>query len=244
MIVYKFDAETGEYMNPFRCQPNPARPGEFLQPPANTTPEKPPKTGKHEWPVRRNGAWIVVPDYRGYEYWLADGSHHKIEELDIVPPADALDEPPPPPVPTPEGAAQAKLQTINGMADAILQPITSMYPATEVVSWDKQEVEARRWQEWQEWQEWQDSDKTEPEPPTALIDQILVTRTDVDKPELVRRIIAKADAYATSGQIFGIRHTLEKDIETILANDALTDDQKRAAILAIDPKQAFSVVSF
>ena len=237
MIVYKFDNETGEYLNTFRCQPNPARPGEFLQPPVNTTPEKPPKTGKHEWPVRRDGAWGVVPDYRGFEYWLADGSHHKIEELDIVPPDDALDEPPQPPVLMPEETAQIKLQTINDMADAILQPITSTYPNIEIISWDKQEIEARRWQEWQ------DGDKTEPEPPTSYIDNILQTRKDVDKPELIRRIIYKADSFSQSGQVTGIRQTLEKDIEAILADDTLTDDQKREAINAIDAKAAFSVVT-
>ena len=124
-IVYKFDDETGEYLNPFRCQPNPARPGEFLQPPANTTPEKPPKTGKHEWPVRRNGAWIVVPDFREFEYWLADGSHHKIEKLDIVPPADALDKEPPPQLPTPEELATIERQWRNseiGVTDRCFAP--------------------------------------------------------------------------------------------------------------------------
>ncbi len=141
------------------------------------------------------------------------------------------------PIVAPEALAKEKLNAINDLADAILQPITSMYPGTEVVSWDKQEIEARRWQEWQ------NSDKADPEPSTALIDQILITRKDVDKPELVRRIIAKANTYATSGQIFGIRHTLEKQIESILADDTLTDDQKREAINAIDAKAAFSVVT-
>ena len=132
--------------------------------------------------------------------------------------------------------ATQKLQSINSQADALLEPITSQYPRSEVLSWDKQEIEARRWQEWI------DSDQSEPEPPTHYIDNILVTRTDVDKPELVRRIITKADAYTTTGQITGIRHNLEKQVEDILADNTLTDDEKRAAIEAIDEEKAYSVV--
>ncbi|GAA4649019.1 hypothetical protein GCM10023116_12930 [Kistimonas scapharcae] len=130
-----------------------------------------------------------------------------------------------------------KLKTINNMADAMLQPITSTYPNIEIISWDKQEIEARRWQEWQ------DGDQTEPEPPTSYIDNILLTRKDVDKPELIRRIIYKADTFSQSGQVTGIRQTLEKQIESILADDTLTDDQKREAINAIDARAAFSVVT-
>lgn len=129
-----------------------------------------------------------------------------------------------------------KLQSINSQADAMLEPITSQYPKSEVLSWDKQEIEARRWQEWS------DTDQSEPEPPTHYIDNILATRTDVDKPELVRRIITKADAYAATGQITGIRHNLEKQVEDILGDNILTDDEKRAAIEAIDEQKVYSVV--
>ena len=65
----------------------------------------------------------------------------------------------------------------------------------------------------------------------------------MDKPELVRRIITKADAYTTTGQITGIRHNLEKQVEDILADDTLTDDEKRAALETIDIEKAYSVVN-
>ncbi|WP_067517835.1 hypothetical protein [Endozoicomonas ascidiicola] len=138
--------------------------------------------------------------------------------------------------PTVESVATQKLQTINTQADALLQPITTQYPNTEILSWDKQEIEARRWQDWN------DSDQTTPEPPTSYIDNILITRNDVDKPELIRRIIAKADAYAHTGQITGIRHNLEKQLEDIVNDDTLTDDEKRAAMEAMNIEQAYSVV--
>jgi hypothetical protein len=38
-----------------------------------------------------NGSWSLIPDFRGREYWLADGSRHTITNLGEQPPADALD---------------------------------------------------------------------------------------------------------------------------------------------------------
>lgn len=235
MLVYKYDIKTGEYLNPVQLQKNPKHPDQYLLAPKSTLAWKPPKASKNQAVVVNNSKdnWELVPDFRGKEYYLPDSSYHKIEKLRETPPDDALDEPPPPPL---EILATQKLHSINSQADALLEPITSQYPRSEVLSWDKQEIEARRWQEWS------DTDQSEPEPPTHYIDNILVTRTDVDKPELVRRIITKADAYTTTGQITGIRHNLEKQVEDILADDTLTEDEKRAAIDAIDIEKAFSVV--
>ena len=165
--------------------------------------------------------WFYRPARKGYEWKCLNGKWP--EEVLITP------------LPI-TGLANQKLQSINTIADAILEPITSTYPKTEVVSWDKQEVEARRWQDWKT------ASSEAPEPPTQLIDNILATRTDITKPELVQRIIAKADSYAFSGQIFGIRHNLEKQLDAILADNTLTDDEKRTAIEAIDERQAYSVV--
>ena len=57
--------------------------------------EAPPSVGAHEAAQVIDGSWQVVPDWRGHEYWLADGTHHEINELGVEPPADALDEAPP-----------------------------------------------------------------------------------------------------------------------------------------------------
>ena len=38
-----------------------------------------------------------MPDFRGEEYWLPDGSFHRITELNITKPTNAKDTPPAPP---------------------------------------------------------------------------------------------------------------------------------------------------
>ena len=103
MEWYRYNPKTLEYEHPVICQPNPVRPGEFLIPPSATELE-PPSAGNHEAAVFQpdSNHWTVQPDYRETEYWLPDGSHHKIEQIGEVPPENALDEAPPPPPPTPE----------------------------------------------------------------------------------------------------------------------------------------------
>lgn len=133
MMVYKYDKETGEYLHPFRCQPNPARPGEFLIPPDNTTTQRPPEADQHKAAVinsKKNG-WELVPDYRTHEYWLPDGSYHKIETLSEEPPAEALDEPPPP---TPEDLANQERAWRNhelSLADRCFTPVFGPVDWTE-----------------------------------------------------------------------------------------------------------------
>ena len=96
MKWYRYNPETLEYEHPVICQPNPARSGEFLIPPSATE-LAPPSAGNHETAIFQpdSKSWTVKPDYRGTEYWLPDGSHHKIEQIGEVLPEDALDEPPP-----------------------------------------------------------------------------------------------------------------------------------------------------
>ena len=95
MEWYRYNPDTLEYEHPVICQPNPARPGEFLIPPSATELE-PPSAGDYEAAVfQSDSSWTVKPDYRETEYWLPDGTHHKIEQIGDVPPENALDEPPP-----------------------------------------------------------------------------------------------------------------------------------------------------
>ena len=94
MKWYRYNPDTLEYEHPVTCQPNPARLGEFLIPPSATE-LKPPSAGGHKVAVFQsdNSNWTVKPDYRGTEYWLPDGSQHKIEHIGEVPPDNALDQP-------------------------------------------------------------------------------------------------------------------------------------------------------
>ena len=98
MQVYLYDEDTGEYLHPLSCQPNPKHPGEFLIPPGNTLAIKPPEATENQKAVVNQSKtdWQLLPDFRGTEYWLPDGSQHEITELGVDLPEDALDEPPPP----------------------------------------------------------------------------------------------------------------------------------------------------
>lgn len=66
--------------------------------PHNAVDFAPPITGPREV-AKINAdrtAWLVIGDWSGYVYWLPDRSKHKIKEVGIGPPADALDEDPGP----------------------------------------------------------------------------------------------------------------------------------------------------
>lgn len=83
--------------------------------------------------------------------------------------------------------------------EAELNAILSDYPNAETKTWDKQESEARAYQ-------------ADSSAPTPLIDAIATAR-DMDKAELVQRVIAKADAWiALSGAATGKRQALEDAI--------------------------------
>ena len=98
MQVYKYDPETGEYCHPVPLQKNPARPGEYLLPPANTLPATPMDAVINKAIIvnEAKDGWIMMDDYRGHSYYLPDGSFHAIDSLGVVPPPEALEQPPEP----------------------------------------------------------------------------------------------------------------------------------------------------
>jgi hypothetical protein len=59
--------------------------------PAWATLTPPPELAAHQVATFDGQAWVVVPDWRGHVYWLADGTRAQITELATEPPADALD---------------------------------------------------------------------------------------------------------------------------------------------------------
>lgn len=120
--VYNYDRDTGEYRGEAAAHENPRRPGSYLLP-AFSTETAPPPVGEHEAAVYRDGAWSVVPDWRGHEYWLADGSRHEIIELGVEPPDGALDEEPPVPADARRKAAKDSIDLAAGKArDAFVSP--------------------------------------------------------------------------------------------------------------------------
>ena len=104
----------------------------------------------------------------------------------------------PPPL-TLDEAKVAKLAEINAACDAEIGAIKATYPDTEVMTWDKQEREARAL-------------LADAAAVTPLIDAIASAR-GLDRVELANRIIANADQFATaSGALLGKRLKLKDEI--------------------------------
>lgn len=89
-----------------------------------------------------------------------------------------------------------KLKEINAAYDAATSALVATYPQTELLTFDKQEAEARAW-------------TADHAAGTPLVDMLAAGR-QMDKAELVRRIIAKADAFAlAAGYLTGQRQRYE-----------------------------------
>ena len=89
-----------------------------------------------------------------------------------------------------------KLSEINAAYQQAIATLTPTYPDDERLTFDKQEQEARAW-------------LAENSAPTPFVDALAAGRR-IDKAELVRRIIAKADAFAlASGFLTGQRQRYE-----------------------------------
>ena len=93
-------------------------------------------------------------------------------------------------------ARSAKLFEINATYDAATSGLVATYPQTELLSFDKQESEARAW-------------TADNSAETPLVDMLAAGR-QIDKAELIRRIIDKADAFAlATGYLTGQRQRYE-----------------------------------
>ena len=106
-----------------------------------------------------------------------------------------------PPVPTLEEVKAAKLSEINAAADRAIGTLTATYPDREISTFDKQESEARAY-------------AADPTASTPLL-SALATARGISLPDLVERVIAKADILAmASGSIIGQRQALEDRLDT------------------------------
>lgn len=119
--------------------------------------------------------------------------------------------------------ATAKLRAINAACDAEVAALAAKYPDTEVLSWYRQEREARELQ-------------ADPNAATPLIDNIAAQR-GITREDLAGRILAKAEAYALdAGAAFGRRQALEDQLEAIKAQlqaGEIDEDQARAEVAAL-----------
>lgn len=115
-------------------------------------------------------------------------------------------------VPTFEELKSAKLSEINATYNAATSSLVAAYPKSELLTFDKQEAEARAW-------------TADNSAETPLVDMLAEGR-QIDKAELVRRIITKADAFAlATGYMTGQRQRYEDLL------DAATTAEEVAAIV-------------
>lgn len=95
-----------------------------------------------------------------------------------------------------DAARNVKLTEINAAYDAATSALVATYPQTELLTFDKQEAEARAW-------------TADHAAETPLVDMLAAGR-QMDKAELMSRIIAKADAFAlATGYLTGQRQRYE-----------------------------------
>lgn len=105
-----------------------------------------------------------------------------------------------PPVPTLKQTKAVKLSEINAAADRAIATLTATYPDREISTFDKQESEARAY-------------AADPAASTLLLSALAQAR-GIPLDELVRRVLAKADAFAVaSGSIIGQRQALEDRLD-------------------------------
>ena len=126
-----------------------------------------------------------------------------------------------PPVPTLEEMKAAKLSEINAAADRAIATLTATYPDREISTFDKQESEARAYT----------ADATAS---TPLLSALAQAR-GIPLPDLVGRVLAKADAFAgASGSIIGQRQALEDRLEAC----ATMEDVQGIAVDIVTPGEA------
>lgn len=129
----------------------------------------------------------------GSEYMLPAGSIEITENE-----ADEITNP----APTVSELKSQKLNDFARYSEAEISSISAGYPASEVLSWPKQETEARVF-------------TANASAATPLLDA-LATARGITKADLASRVIAKADMFALiSGSIIGKRQGLEDAIAAL-----------------------------
>lgn len=113
----------GYYIGPVECMPDPHDAQNWWNP-ANSFADEPPAAGQHEVAKRVGVAWVLVPDYRGFEYWLADRTKHTITQGEVLPPTGYLTEDP---GPTEEQITAEKQQQALALLEKSDQTIARCY---------------------------------------------------------------------------------------------------------------------
>lgn len=115
--------------------------------------------------------------------------------------AEALRNPPP----SLADLKASKRADLIAACESAIAAIRAGYPESEVLSWSKQEAEARAL-------------VADANAATPLLDALAAAR-NIDKAELAARVIAKADAFAAiSGALIGKRQRLEDQLDALPAD--------------------------
>lgn len=147
--------------------------------------------------ITKNNLPYHVPNKGEFEEEWAEVRAYAITHPEWV----TEEQPYTPPIPTFEEAKADKLIEINMAADKTMAALISTYPEREISTFDKQEAEARAY-------------IADPEAPTPLLSALAKAR-GLSMDELVKRVLVKADAFATaSGFIIGQRQALEDQLDT------------------------------
>ena len=162
----------------------------------------------YEQIIHRTADDSYVITKNGFPYHVYPYAAEFAEEWDAVfayaeahPECVTEEQPYVPPVPTLDEAKAAKLSEINAAADRTIATLTATYPDREISTFDKQESEARAYT----------ADATASTPLLSA----LATARGISLPDLVERVIAKADILAmASGSIIGQRQALEDRLDT------------------------------
>lgn len=105
-----------------------------------------------------------------------------------------------------------KLAEINHDLEVALSVLRSEYPESEIMTWNKQESEARAWMR----------DNTRP---TPLVD-LIASQRNIDKVLLINKIIEKSDQYAYAvGSAIGRRQMLEDKVKSVAVGQESKLDQ-------------------
>lgn len=147
---------------------------------------------------KRDSGYVITKN--GLPYWVPreDKEWESVQEYATAHPECVTEEQPH--IPTLEEVKSAKLSEINAAADRAIATLTATYPDREISTFDKQESEARAYA----------ADATASTPLLSA----LATARGIPLPDLVERVLAKADAFAVaSGSIIGRRQALEDQLD-------------------------------
>lgn len=149
------------------------------------------KRSDESYVIEKNGLPYHVPKDWAEEW-------NKVNEYIKDHPDDVTEEPAPP-EPTLDELKSTKLSEINMTYESATSALVTTYPQTELLTFDKQEAEARSW----------DADNTAA---TPFLDGLALAR-GIDKAELVRRVIAKSEAFQTAvATLTGLRQRYEDQL--------------------------------